>query len=197
MKTTNNPAVQSIKVTDAVLTAGNVLSFSRILILPFIIWEHQQAGGQPTTLLAILVGYIILSDFLDGWLSRMLNQVSETGKWLDPLADKLCAVVLFVYVWWIGLIPTWFMGLIILRDVAILVGSLIVRQKRGKLAMSVMTGKIAVNFLALYWIFIVFLPTYTTTILILKYSSVVMLLLSGMVYAIRGYKILNKGIEFN
>jgi len=139
----------------------------------------------------LIVVYMVLSDFLDGFASRALNQVSEMGKWLDPVADKVCAATLFTYVWWIEMVPTWLFVFILLRDVMILAGSVAIKKKRGKVAMSVMPGKIAVNILALYWLVLVFLPGMEQLILVLKYASFVMLLYSGIIYIRRGYQILN------
>ncbi len=184
-----------IRVTNRIFTIGNILSVSRILILPWLIWEFEQNEHQPNTVMFAIVVYIILSDFLDGFFSRKFNQVSETGKWLDPLADKVCAAILFAYVWWIGLIPAWFFFIVVARDVIILAGSLFVRYKRGKLAMSVMAGKVAVNVLAAYWLAVVFTPDLTELIVALKFAALTMLLYSAWIYAIRGYEILN-GADF-
>lgn len=170
---------------------GNFLSVSRILALPILIWLHQSNNYQPNLEMKLIIVYMVLSDFLDGFASRALNQVSEMGKWLDPVADKVCAGVLFTYVWYIGMMPAWLFAIILLRDVFILIGSLIIKKKRGKVAMSVMAGKIAVNILALYWLVLVFLPEMTDLILVLKYASVVMLALSSIVYMRRMINILN------
>ncbi|MCC5933474.1 MAG: CDP-alcohol phosphatidyltransferase family protein [Candidatus Cyclonatronum sp.] len=189
METANNISETGQKPTKQIWTVGNFLSVSRILALPILIWLHYANDFQPNLEMKLVVGYIILSDFLDGFASRALNQVSEMGKWLDPLADKACAGILFAYVWWIGMVPSWLFGFIVLRDVLILAGSLLIKQKRGKVAMSVMAGKIAVNILALYWLALVFTDAETLT-LILKYASVTMLGYSSYIYLKRGYEIM-------
>lgn len=145
--------------------------------------------------LKLLLVYMVLSDFLDGFASRAFNQISELGKWLDPLADKLCAVVLFAYVWIIGLVPTWLFALIVLRDVFILIGSGIIKKKRGKVAMSLMSGKITVNVLSVYWLVLVFFPEMQQLISILEYASLGMLVFSGLMYLRRTYHIL-QGAHF-
>jgi CDP-diacylglycerol--glycerol-3-phosphate 3-phosphatidyltransferase len=179
-----------------ILTAGNLLSLFRVLILPFVIIVHQNNDLRPDLLLVLLTVSIVFSDFLDGYLSRKLNQVTELGKWLDPITDKICAFVLFTYVWWIGWVPLWFYLLVILRDLFILTGSFFIKQKRGKVAMSVMTGKVAVFIMSLYWISLVFFPDHESSTMILKYASTVMLIISGGVYFVRGYRILKVGVEF-
>ncbi len=190
METSEPIAPSKIRVTNQVWTVGNMLSVSRILVLPLLILLHQGNDYQPNLEMKLVVLYMILSDFLDGYASRLLNQVSELGKWLDPLADKVCAIVLFTYVWWIGMVPDWLFGLIVVRDLLIVAGSLVIKSKRGKIAMSVMTGKIAVNVLSLYWLVLVFLPGLEQLILVLKYASAGMLIWSGFIYFRRGYNIL-------
>lgn len=187
--------MENIRISNKVFTVGNALSVFRVLLLPFIIWTHQVNELTPDIWLLVLVVLMVLSDFLDGYLSRLFNQVSELGKWLDPLADKICAVVLFTYVWFIGWVPIWFFLLIVVRDVAILIGSLFIKQKRGKVAMSVMTGKVTVFVMSMYWVTLVFLPDMITLNLVFKYATTFMILLSSGVYLVRGYKIL-QGMEF-
>ncbi len=196
METVQQANTQKTRITDKILTPGNLLSVARVLALPFVIMTHQANDLQPNALLAALTAFIFLSDFLDGYLSRKFGMVSETGKWLDPLADKICAVVLFTYIWLIGWFPLWFFLILVLRDVFILIGSLFIRKQRGKVAMSVMTGKVAVFILSLYWITLIFFPDWDSISMMLKYASVFMILLSGAVYVVRGYKIL-KGADFN
>lgn len=191
METADKIDTRGGKPLNQVWTVGNFLSVSRILALPILIWVHQANNFQPNLEMKLIILYMVLSDFLDGFASRALNQVSEMGKWLDPLADKICAGVLFTYVWYIDLMPSWLFAFILLRDLFIVAGSLIIKKKRGKVAMSVMAGKIAVNVLALYWLVLVFLPEMTQLILILKYSSAFMLALSSYVYLRRMIDILN------
>jgi len=197
LETQQNVSTNQLQIHSRdIFTAGNLLSLSRVLILPLVIIVHQNNDLRPDLLLVLLTVFIVFSDFLDGFLSRKLNQVTEIGKWLDPIADKVCAFVLFTYVWWIGLIPVWFYFLVIFRDLVILIGSYFIKKKRGKVAMSVMTGKVAVFIMSLYWISIVFFPDHESSTMILKYASTFMLLLSGGVYVVRGYRILKVGVEF-
>lgn len=171
------------------------MSVSRVLVLPLLIWVHQTNNYQPSMELKILLVYMVLSDFLDGFASRAFNQISELGKWLDPLADKMCAVVLFAYVWVIGLVPAWLFTLIVLRDVFILIGSGIIKKERGKVAMSLMSGKITVNVLSAYWLVLVFFPAMEQLITGLEYASLFMLIFSGLMYLRRTYHIL-QGAHF-
>ena len=68
------------------LTVPNALSVLRILIIPFFAWYFRQDQLVAAVALLVLSG---LSDCVDGFIARKLNQVTELGKMLDPLADKL------------------------------------------------------------------------------------------------------------
>ena len=68
------------------LTVPNALSVLRILIIPFFAWYFMRDQLVAAVALLVLSG---LSDCVDGFIARKLNQVTELGKMLDPLADKL------------------------------------------------------------------------------------------------------------
>lgn len=75
-----------------VWTIPNVMSFFRMLLVPFIIWSYL--GLKNTTLTIVLVALSALTDVLDGRIARRFQMVSDLGKALDPLADKLTQVSL-------------------------------------------------------------------------------------------------------
>ena len=80
------------------------------------------AGQHATALwIAIAAG---LSDLLDGYLARRFGWQTEWGGVLDPLADKLLIVCTTVTLAWLGQLPWWLVGLVILRDVVIVGGGL-------------------------------------------------------------------------
>jgi CDP-diacylglycerol--glycerol-3-phosphate 3-phosphatidyltransferase len=183
-----------INVTQKVFTVSNLLSLSRIVFAFFIIAAHELHG--PNRVFWILVFAAILTDYLDGWVARVLNQVSELGKALDPVSDKLMALILFIYAVWLGRIPMWFLGIAIFRDLLISSFSLYIRSKRGKVAMSVTSGKVFVNVLAVYWVVVMAFPGEKNLGHILLIASCTLLLQSSYDYIIRLRDIL-KGAEFN
>ncbi|MEX2641235.1 MAG: CDP-alcohol phosphatidyltransferase family protein [Balneolales bacterium] len=177
-------------------TVSNIISFSRI-ITPFpIIVIHQQMGDAALGIVAVLIGYIVISDYLDGLAARKLDQITELGKYVDPLADKLCASILFLYAMYLQLIPLWFFGLLLIRDSLILAGSYFIKKKHGKVAMSVMSGKVYVNILTLYWITSFFVPGFDHVKTMLLTLTVVLMLFSFFVYAHRFY-VIQRGVDFN
>lgn len=71
-------------------TIPNALSLFRLLLVPVIVWSYL--GLNNTTLTVILIAVSALTDVLDGRIARRFNMVSDLGKALDPLADKLTQV---------------------------------------------------------------------------------------------------------
>lgn len=183
-----------INVTHKVFTLSNALSLSRIVFAFLIIGAHELHG--PGLLFWTLVFTGILTDYLDGWVARLLNQVSELGKALDPFSDKVMALILFIYAVWLGRIPMWFLGISIIRDLLISAGSLHIRGIRGKVAMSVTSGKVFVNALALYWIVVMAWPDERRWAFIMLIACVTLFIQSSYDYAIRFRQIL-KGADFN
>ncbi|WCL47540.1 CDP-alcohol phosphatidyltransferase family protein [Leptospira sp. GIMC2001] len=93
----------------------NILTLSRVIFaLPAILLFHS--GNL--LLSYILFGFIFLTDFLDGMFARRMGLVSELGSILDPVCDKILVLSLFTYFYAIDLVPIWYYGLILLRDIS-------------------------------------------------------------------------------
>lgn len=181
--------IPSGKSKTTFFTWANLVSFSRIFVSFPIIYLHYHNGLQATPLIAALIAYGIFSDYLDGILARRNQQVTEWGKVLDPVADKLTAFVLFAYTVWIEWIPVWFFIVILARDVLIMSGSLFIKTKTGVVPPSVWSGKVSVNMLALYWIVVFFAPDAPETHLVLMGMSLSLMIYSFFDYLQRFYMI--------
>jgi cardiolipin synthase len=74
-----------------------------------------------------------ISDGLDGYLAKRFGWTSEVGKWIDPLADKLLLVAVFITTSWMGLVPWWLAAAAVARDIMIVLGAIIFRVWFGPL----------------------------------------------------------------
>lgn len=171
-----------IPIRGELLTISNLFSFSRAFIPIPIIALHHAYDQQPTTGIILLLAYAVLSDFLDGYFARKFNQITEFGKVMDPLADKICAFIIFFYIVYLGFIPYWFFSLLVVRDALILGGSLWIKKRKGEVFMSVMSGKVAVNALTAYGVAAFFFPGYELLIAVLKWTTAGLLVYSFGVY---------------
>jgi cardiolipin synthase (CMP-forming) len=99
-----------------------------------LIWPTIDAlySGEYWKALA-LVFVCAVSDGLDGWLAKRFNWTSQLGKMLDPLADKLLLVALFLTATWMNLLPWWLAAVAVGRDVMIGLGAIVYRIWFGPL----------------------------------------------------------------
>jgi cardiolipin synthase (CMP-forming) len=115
--------------TSAVLTIPNVLSFARIATIPVLVWAIVHHGTEEAGLLGFAV--VASTDWVDGYIARRTGTVSELGKVLDPVADRLVIVAVLVALVVRGAFPPWAAALIVVRDAALLLVGAFVFARRG------------------------------------------------------------------
>ncbi|MGC3981005.1 MAG: CDP-alcohol phosphatidyltransferase family protein [Steroidobacteraceae bacterium] len=108
----------------------NGLCFLRMLLAPPTAWLLMQAEYWLTLLVFFIAA---VTDAADGYLAKRFHWESELGKALDPLADKLLLITVFVTLAILGLIPVWLATLVVLRDVVITSGAIAYRLLHGPL----------------------------------------------------------------
>ena len=101
-----------------VLNIPNALSFLRIALVPVFLWFLLEEMFVSAIIVLATAG---LTDFLDGYLARKLNQTTKLGKMLDPVADRLYIFATLLALSATGYVPWWLAGLVILRDVLMLI----------------------------------------------------------------------------
>ena len=112
-------------ISNRVFTIPNVISFVRLLTIPVFLWLVR-AGED-------LIGFIVLvvavsTDFVDGLVARKLNQISQLGMFLDPLADRLFIAAVVVALAMREVVPLWLVILVVLRDVLLGLGAAILSR---------------------------------------------------------------------
>lgn len=172
---------------DKFWTVSNVLSLLRIVLAaPFI---YALVNDQMVWVI-ILALAAILSDWLDGYLARKFGDVSEWGKILDPVADKVfiggAAIALII----LGRIPMWFVIAVVARDLIILGGGMLAGKKLGYVLPSNWTGKVTVVIISVVFIGIVFKVDIAQTWGI--YIATAAMIISLIVYAARAVNVLKK-----
>jgi len=104
------------------VTIANIITLLRIVLVPVIIWALLSGETVFAFIVFLLAG---ISDAVDGAVARMMDQQTEFGTALDPIADKLMLVSVFLLLAWLGEIPLWLAILVLSRDVLIIVGFLL------------------------------------------------------------------------
>jgi cardiolipin synthase len=101
------------------LNLANCLTLFRILTIPIFL-EFLAYHFYWEALLVFAIGG--LTDFLDGFVARRMNQQTALGAYLDPVADKLLVITSFIMLGSIGGIPVWLTVIVVARDVLIVLG---------------------------------------------------------------------------
>jgi cardiolipin synthase len=126
--------------SNRVLTVPNVISFARILLIPVFVLLLLHHGTERAGL--ILLAFVVSTDWVDGQVARRTGQVSELGKVLDPVADRLAIAAALVTLVVRGAFPLWAALLILVRDAALLIAGVWLLRKDVRIDVRVI-GKIA------------------------------------------------------
>lgn len=122
------------------MNISNKLTVLRLL-LAFVFMGFLFMPGLTFKVIALLVfGFASLTDLLDGWLARKRNEVTDLGKLLDPIADKVLVLAAFLSFVEMHLIWAWMVVIIIIRELLI-TGLRILAITRGKVLEAGLSGK--------------------------------------------------------
>jgi CDP-diacylglycerol--glycerol-3-phosphate 3-phosphatidyltransferase len=127
-----------IKKTDFFLIP-NLLTILRILTYPFIFYFLKE---ENLSLAVLFMAFAAITDVLDGFLARTLNQISDLGKILDPFVDKLGVGIFILYTTIYKGFPVWACVLVITKEILNLLAGLLVIRKRRIVPVSAFWGKL-------------------------------------------------------
>lgn len=102
---------------DRIWTVPNVITFVRLACLPLFLW--LLFGREDRAYAAWLLAFLGTTDFLDGYIARRFHQVSNLGKILDPVADRLIFIVGGGAILIDGSVPTWFAVTVLVRELLV------------------------------------------------------------------------------
>ena len=100
-----------------IVTIPNLISAIRISLVPVFLW--LLLGRDAYVAAGLLIGGIGATDWVDGYLARRLGQVSDLGKLLDPIADRLAVTAAVIGGWISGTVPDWFAAALLLREILV------------------------------------------------------------------------------
>ncbi|MFC2103131.1 CDP-alcohol phosphatidyltransferase family protein [Bacteroidota bacterium] len=177
-----------------IYTLSNFLSFVRLLMaIPFWILIRNIDEPGMRTILVVLAILGAITDWADGFIARKRNEVTELGKIIDPIADKITIGAIIISLYFIGSIPEYYFYLIIGRDVLIFLGGLYVTKKIGRVLPSNMLGKIAVS--AIGMVIILVLLDVNPVSLVYRffyYTSIILIVISFFAYLYRAAEYIKK-----
>ena len=137
------------------MTTANKITLVRIALIPFFVWFAMQGDPVSDTIALVLFCVASVTDFLDGYVARHYNQVTDFGKFVDPLADKLLVTAALVLFAERLLFPAWMVFIILarefiitsLRNVAAAKGQVMAAAWSGKVKTCVQIAGVIVIFL--------------------------------------------------
>jgi CDP-diacylglycerol--glycerol-3-phosphate 3-phosphatidyltransferase len=175
----------------SIFNISNSLSFVRLLLIipAWFAFNNFDQNFARYSVAAIGI-FAAITDILDGYLARKLNQITEFGKVIDPLADKVLVVYVVLNLFFLGEIPEYYFYMIVARDFLILIGGLLVSKKLGRVIPSDYIGKATV--LAISFVLLMILlnvDKLSITYLILYYLSIILIFVSFINYFYKAIKV--------
>ncbi len=183
------------------MNLANRLTIARILIIPVfmaLILSNIQYGDW---LAAALFSVAAMTDGLDGYIARSRQQVTNFGKFLDPVADKLLISAALISLVDIGSLSAWIAMIIIGREIAVL-GLRILAMGEGEIVSSSLTGKLKTVFQVfaiVAWILRAEMPPVGLMTIIVDYTAILLMgiaivltIVSGLDYYFKSKGILEK-----
>jgi len=123
------------------MTIANKLTLLRMALIPvFLGVLYAGFPGSRYVALGVFVA-ASLTDFLDGYIARHYNQITNFGKFMDPLADKVLVMAAMCYFVEVGRMPGWALAVVLLREFAVS-GMRLVAVEQGRVIAAGWSGKI-------------------------------------------------------
>lgn len=117
------------RVSQLMRALPNIITFSRIVVLALMVWLVYQHWIGASTLAFFCILYGAVSDFLDGYIARKYQLITNFGKIMDALVDKVMVLGSFILLIVIGLMgPTWLMSILVLLIAAREIGITVIRM---------------------------------------------------------------------
>ena len=123
------------------MTTANKLTILRVALIPvFLVVLYRDFAGARWWALGIFIA-ACLTDFADGYIARHYNQITNFGKFMDPLADKMLVMAAMCYFVECGQMPGWCLAIVLLREFAVS-GMRLVAVEQGRVIAAAWSGKI-------------------------------------------------------
>ncbi len=169
----------------------DLITLLRLAATPFVAWLLLALRFREALALVLLAG---LTDWLDGFTARRLAVSGRLGAILDPLADKILLVTLFIILASVRRVPEWLVALVIGRDLVIVLGALLLRAFRGvrRFAPSLL-GKVSTFFQIVFVLLVLLRAAYPFTLFV--WLETIAFGLTALFTALSGIGYIRLGIQ--
>ena len=164
-----------------------------LLVFPVWISLNNFYDEKFRILTFILCLVAALTDYLDGYIARKRNEITEIGKIIDPIADKILIAVLAIKLYEIGELSGYFLLIIVLRDAIIVIAAFLISLKLKKILPSNLLGKITTTVIGFVFLAVIAgLNKQSIIFIFIYYGSILLIYASLLAYIIRAIELLRK-----
>lgn len=174
------------------MTLASKITLIRVAFIPLFMTFMYLGGGEPGLWMWLSLAVFILAsitDYIDGQIARRRNQVSDFGKFLDPLADKLLTIAAMVMFCEWGMMPAWALMLVLTREFAV-TGLRLVAVGKGKVIAAGWSGKVKTASTMVGLCVWMSFPDVSWIALVVTATIVITTVYSGVEYFIKNWKCL-------
>ena len=171
------------------MNTANKLTLLRVILIPvyLIIWHLDFAYNNIVALIIFVLASV--TDFIDGYVARHYNQVTDFGKFMDPLADKVLVLTSMICFCAMGRFPAWALVIVMAREFAVS-GLRMVAVDNGRVIAAGWSGKVK-TFATMVCLCIMHLPIWEWLMWVCVIVIAATTLYSGVEYFVKNKDVLN------
>lgn len=174
----------------------NKLTLLRVILIPFFIWSLMLNNGETQSFRYIAVAIFIiasLTDLLDGKIARKYNLVTNFGKFMDPLADKLLVCSALICLVALDQFPVW-MAIIIVSREFIISGFRLIAVEQGLVIAASYWGKFKTTFQMIAIVLLILnIPALGTAATVMMWIALILTVVSLVDYIVKNHQVLTSG----
>lgn len=174
------------------MTTASKITLVRVAFIPAFMVLMYQSGGEPNIWMWLSLAVFILAsitDYIDGYVARKYSQVSDFGKFLDPLADKLLVISAMTILCQWGRMPAWALMIVLTREFSV-TGLRLVAVGKGKVIAAGWSGKVKTAATMIGLCTVMAFPTFPCLDTVVMAVIVVTTVYSGVEYFVQNWKCL-------
>ena len=174
------------------MTTASKITLIRVALIPLYMITMYLSGGVSGLWMWVSLGIFIvasLTDFIDGHIARKYHQVSDFGKFLDPLADKLLTIACMCMLCEWGMMPAWALMIVLTREFAV-TGLRLVAVQNGTVIAAGWSGKVKTASTMVGLCFVMAFPAVSWLVSVVNVMIVITTLYSGVEYFVQNWKCL-------
>lgn len=173
----------------------NILTIIRFILVPFI---YTSVINKHFLTALIIFTISALTDILDGYIARKFNYITDIGKLMDPLADKLTQISLLLALSFLKILPWWIFGIVFIKELVLVISASVLYSKKDVVVYSKWYGKLATTLFYLAIVVSLIVNQFNITMsfridLYLYYLAILATVFSLVMYSIK-FKFKNKKV---